>query len=287
MALIDGKAIAKQIREEIAGEVEALIRAKGRRPGLAVILVGEDPASQVYVRNKTKTCQEAGFLLEQHNLPAAVSEMELLGLVDRLNRDDRFHGILVQLPLPKHIKSEQVLEAILPEKDVDGLHPANIGNMVLGRPGPRPCTPLGIMKLLDRSGVDVKGKRAVVVGRSNIVGKPIAFLLLERHATVTICHSRSENLKSEVERAEILVAAVGKSELIKGEWIRKGAVVIDVGQNWLSKDVVKGDVEFGPASQRASLITPVPGGVGPMTVAMLLHNTLQAARIQIAGEEAV
>jgi len=285
MAIIDGKAIAMQIREEIAGEVEALIRAKGRRPGLAVILVGEDPASQVYVRNKTKACEQAGFLLEQHNIPATVSEMGLLGLVDRLNRDDRFHGILVQLPLPKHIKTDQVLEAILPEKDVDGLHPTNMGNMVLGKPGPRPCTPLGIMKLLDRSGVDVKGKKAVVVGRSNIVGKPIAFLLLERHATVTICHSRSENLRSEVERAEILVAAVGKSELIKGEWIRKGAVVIDVGQNWLSKDVVKGDVEFGPASQRASLITPVPGGVGPMTVAMLIHNTLQAARAQIAGED--
>ncbi len=280
MALIDGKAIAKQVREEVAKGVTSLVKACGKPPGLGVVLVGENPASVVYVRNKGKACQEVGFFSEQFNLPATVSEEELLGLIDKLNKDPRFHGMLVQLPLPEHIRSDRVLMAIDPEKDSDGFHPVNVGNMLLGRPGPRPCTPLGIMTLLDRSGVELKGKRAVVAGRSNIVGKPAAFLLLERHATVTICHSRTASLEDEVRRAEVLVAAIGKAEVIKGNWVKEGAVVIDVGQNWLDKTTVKGDVEFEPASQRASLITPVPGGVGPMTVAMLLYNTLEAAKRQ-------
>lgn len=278
MAILDGKAIAKQIRTEIAQGVKSFVLAKGKPPGLGVILVGNNPASQVYVRNKTRACQEAGIFSEQYNLPDSITEEELLDRVETLNKDSRFHGILVQVPLPTHIREDRVLGAIAPHKDADGFHPVNVGNMLLGRPGPKPCTPQGIMVLLERSGVDVKGKQAVVVGRSNIVGKPAAILLLERHATVTICHSRTPDLKAEVEKAEILVAAVGKTELIKGEWIRQGAVVVDVGQNWVNKDVVKGDVEFDAASRRASLITPVPGGVGPMTVAMLLHNTLEAAR---------
>jgi methylenetetrahydrofolate dehydrogenase (NADP+)/methenyltetrahydrofolate cyclohydrolase len=275
--IIDGKQVAARVRSEVAVGVKELVRA-GRIPGLTVVRVGDDPASAIYVRGKRKACEEVGIHSVEHHLPATTSQAELMSLVHRLNADPSVHGILVQLPLPKQLDESAVLDAIDPRKDVDGFHPYNVGALVLGKPAPRPCTPAGIMRLLDEAKCDPKGKRALVIGRSHIVGKPMALMLLERHATVTIAHSRTADLASEVGRAEILVAAIGKAELVKGAWVRQGAVVIDVGMNRLPDGKLVGDVEFGAASQRASAITPVPGGVGPMTIAMLLVNTVELAK---------
>ncbi|HXF76672.1 MAG TPA: bifunctional methylenetetrahydrofolate dehydrogenase/methenyltetrahydrofolate cyclohydrolase FolD [Methylomirabilota bacterium] len=276
--IIDGRAVAKEVQAQVKEKVEGLERRWGMSPGLAVVLVGDDPASHIYIRNKEKACKEVGIKSFEHFLPATISEKELLSLVHQLNKDKDVHGILVQLPLPPHIRAEKILEAVSPRKDIDGFHPFNQGLLALGGDGFRPCTPLGIMKLLESVGCDPKGKNAVVVGRSNIVGKPVALLLLEKHATVTICHSRTTSLRDEVGRADILVVAIGKARLIRGEWIKTGAVVIDVGVNRLPNGKLCGDVEFEAAKERASAITPVPGGVGPMTIAMLLYNTYKAAK---------
>lgn len=275
--IIDGKGIAAKVREKIAGTVETL-KQQGVTPGLAVILVGDDPASRVYVGMKKKICVELGMYSADHELSAGTSEAELLALIDRLNNDDRVHGILVQLPLPGHIDTERVLEAISPEKDADGFHPYNVGRLAIGKPLFQPCTPYGVMVMLDEIGYDLKGKDVVVVGRSNIVGKPVALMCLARHATVTICHSRTADLPEVVRRADVVIAAVGKAEMIKGDWIKPGAVVIDVGINRVGEKKLVGDVEYAKASERASAITPVPGGVGPMTIAMLLQNTLESAQ---------
>lgn len=275
--ILDGKALAAHIKAELSKEVEKL----GQRqitPGLAVVLVGDDPASQVYVRAKEKACLKIGVASFQHRLKSTTTQQELLALITDLNRDDRVHGILVQLPLPKHLNEEQITEAIDPSKDVDGFHPYNIGKLLIGEAIFHPCTPLGIIKLLESTGMDISGKEAVVVGRSNIVGKPVALMLLQKHATVTICHSRTVNLPETVGRADIVVAAVGRAEMVRGEWIKEGAVVIDVGINRTAEGKLLGDVAFAEASKRASFITPVPGGVGPMTIAMLLYNTVEAAR---------
>ena len=276
--IIDGKAVAKEVQKQIKEEVEGLERRWGLVPGLAVVLVGDDPASHIYVRNKEKACKEVGIKSSEHLLPATISEKELLALVQQLNKDKSVHGILVQLPLPPHIRAEKVLETVSPYKDIDGFHPINQGRLMLGGDGFRPCTPMGIMRLLAAVGCDPKGKNAVVVGRSNIVGKPVALMLLEKHATVTICHSRTASLRDEVGRADILVVAIGKAGLVRGEWIKPGAVVIDVGVNRLPSGKLSGDVEFDTAKNRASAITPVPGGVGPITICMLLYNTLKAAK---------
>lgn len=283
--IIDGKAVAREIQKQIKEEVEGLKRRWGMVPGLGVVLAGDDPASHLYVRNKEKACKEVGIRSQEHLLSAAVSEKELLSLIHSLNRDKEIHGILVQLPLPAHIRSERILEAVLPQKDIDGFHPVNQGLLLLGGEGFKPCTPMGIMRLLDSIGCDPKGKNAVVVGRSNIVGKPVALMLLARHATVTLCHSRTVHLRDEVSRADILVVAIGKAGLVRGDWIKPGAVVIDVGVNRLPSGKLVGDVEFESAQERASWISPVPGGVGPMTICMLLFNTLKAAKgsLQLEG----
>ncbi|HWP60648.1 MAG TPA: bifunctional methylenetetrahydrofolate dehydrogenase/methenyltetrahydrofolate cyclohydrolase FolD [Candidatus Acidoferrales bacterium] len=278
MGIIDGRAVAKEVQRQVKEEVDGLRRRWGIVPGLGVVLVGDDPASHLYVRNKEKACREVGIRSQEHLLPAAVSERELLGIIQGLNRDKDIHGILVQLPLPAHIRTEKILDAVSPQKDIDGFHPVNQGRLLLGSDGFKPCTPLGIMRLLDSVGCDPKGKNAVVVGRSNIVGKPVALMLLARHATVTVCHSRTVNLKEEVARADILVAAVGKAGLVRGDWIKPGAVVIDVGVNRQPTGKLVGDVDFETAKERAAWITPVPGGVGPMTICMLLYNTLRAAK---------
>jgi methylenetetrahydrofolate dehydrogenase (NADP+) / methenyltetrahydrofolate cyclohydrolase len=278
MSLIDGKAVAKEVQKEVKEEVDGLKRRWGIVPGLGVVLVGDDPASHLYVRNKEKACKEVGIRSQEHLLPAAVSERELLAIIHGLNRDKDIHGILVQLPLPAHIRSERILDAVAPQKDIDGFHPVNQGRLLLGSDGFKPCTPLGIMRLLDAIDCNPKGKNAVVVGRSNIVGKPVALMLLARHATVTLCHSRTVNLKEEVGRGDILVAAVGKAGLLRGDWIKPGAVVIDVGVNRQATGKLVGDVDFESAKDRAAWITPVPGGVGPMTICMLLYNTLRAAK---------
>jgi methylenetetrahydrofolate dehydrogenase (NADP+)/methenyltetrahydrofolate cyclohydrolase len=276
--IIDGKQIAAKVKGEVAAAVKDLA-AKGIRTGLTVVRVGEDPASAIYVRGKRKDCEEVGIHSVEHHLPATTTQAELLALVARLNADPTVHGILVQLPLPKQVDERAILDAISPAKDADGFHPFNVGALSIGIPGmPRPCTPAGVMRMLDEAKVDPKGKRALVVGRSNIVGKPMAAMLLERHATVTIAHSRTADLAAEVGRAEILVAAIGKAELVRGDWIREGAVVIDVGMNRLPDGKLVGDVEYAGAAKRASAITPVPGGVGPMTRAMLLVNTVELAR---------
>lgn len=276
--IIDGKAVAQQVRDEVRVGVERLRNDRGVTPGLGVVLVGDDPASRIYVRNKEKACAEVGIRSVEHLLPASVSEQELLALVGRLNEDPAIHGILVQLPLPDSLASDRVLRAVSPDKDVDGFHAVNQGLLLSGGEGFRPCTPLGIMKLLDSVGCELEGKTAVVVGRSNIVGKPVALMLLARHATVTLCHSRTADLSREVGRADVLVAAVGKARSIRGGWIKPGAVVIDVGINRTSTGKLAGDVEFDEARERASWISPVPGGVGPMTICMLLSNTLWSAR---------
>jgi methylenetetrahydrofolate dehydrogenase (NADP+)/methenyltetrahydrofolate cyclohydrolase len=273
--IIDGKKIAAGIREEIREQVLELQRKTGKVPGLAAVLVGDDPASASYVRSKTKACQEAGIFSRHLTPPADIRQADLLALIRELNGDPAIHGILVQLPLPKHLDERAVLEAVNPGKDVDGFTFANIGRLVENRPQFVPCTPAGIIELLDREGVGISGKHAVVVGRSEIVGKPVAFLLLHRHATLTICHSRTADLAAETRRADILVAAVGRPRLITGAMLKPGAVVIDVGINRVEGKLV-GDLDFDSAVQVASAITPVPGGIGPMTVAMLLRNTLLA-----------
>ncbi len=275
--IIDGKKVAAQVRGEVAEAVRQM-KARGFTPGLAVVRVGDDPASAIYVRGKRKDCEEVGIHSVEHHLAATIAQDDLLELIARLNADPAIHGILVQLPLPKQLEERRILDAIDPRKDADGFHPFNVGALSIGIPAPRPCTPAGIMRLLAEAGCDPKGKRALVVGRSNIVGKPMALMLLERHATVTIAHSRTQDLAGEVARAEILVAAIGKAEMLKGSWVRKGAVVIDVGMNRLPDGRLVGDVEYAEASRQASAITPVPGGVGPMTRAMLLVNTVELAR---------
>ncbi|MBE9503322.1 MAG: bifunctional methylenetetrahydrofolate dehydrogenase/methenyltetrahydrofolate cyclohydrolase FolD [Proteobacteria bacterium] len=280
--VINGKEIAANIRSEIAKETEDLKKEKGIIPGLAVVLVGEDPASKVYVGMKEKACIESGFHSKEHKLSAETSEEELIALIKSLNADDKIHGILVQLPLPDHINETRVLETVSPSKDVDGFHPYNVGCLLVGKPSFQPCTPYGIIKMLEQIGIEIEGKEAVVVGRSNIVGKPIALMLLQKNATVTVCHSRTKNLKEKVKSADIVIAAVGKPEMIKGDWIKPGAVVIDVGVNRVGDKKLVGDVEFEAASKVASAITPVPGGVGPMTITMLLYNTLYSAK-QKAG----
>jgi methylenetetrahydrofolate dehydrogenase (NADP+)/methenyltetrahydrofolate cyclohydrolase len=275
--LIDGKAIAAKIRGEIAVEVNRL-ELKGVKPGLAVILVGDNPASKVYVSMKEKACRDVGIFSEEYKLPPETDEAALLSRIDSLNKNPDIHGILVQLPLPKHINEALIMEAISPLKDVDGFHPYNVGRLVTGKPLFQPCTPHGIMVMLKESGIDITGKEVVVVGRSNIVGKPVAFMCLQQNATVTLCHTKTINLEEKVKMADVLIAAVGKPEMIKGEWIKEGAVVIDVGVNRIADNKLVGDVEFAVASKRASYITPVPGGVGPMTITMLLYNTLQSAK---------
>ena len=275
--IIDGKAIAAEMREEIAADV-ATLKKRGVTPGLAVVLVGEDPASRVYVSMKEKACEQAGIFSDEHKLPAGTTEAQLLALIEELNNDARIDGILVQLPLPDHIDESKVLEAISPAKDVDGFHPYNVGRLVTGNPLYQPCTPYGVMKMLERTGVDLTGKEVVVVGRSNIVGKPLALMCLAKHATVTLCHSRTRDLPAKVAQADVLIAAIGRAEMIKGAWIKEGAVVIDVGVNRVGEKKLVGDVEFEAARQRASAITPVPGGVGPMTITMLLYNTVEGAK---------
>ena len=282
--IIDGKAVAKEVQQQIKEKIEGLQRRWGMMPGLAVVLVGDDPGSHIYVRNKEKACKEVGIKSFEHFLPATVSERELLALVQQLNKDKNVHGILVQLPLPPHIHDEKILQAVSPHKDIDGFHPVNQGNLMLGADGFRPCTPLGIMKLLESVDCDPKGKNAVVVGRSPIVGKPLALLLLEKHATVTICHSRTTSLRDEIARGDIVVVAIGRARMVRGDWIKPGAVVIDVGINRLPNGKLCGDVEFEVAKDRASAISPVPGGVGPMTISMLLHNTYKAAKDSLQRE---
>ena len=274
--LIDGKVVAKAVKEEVRSRVEAL-KARGIRPGLATVLVGDDPASHVYVRNKQRTCEELGMHSVGHELPATTSQADLLALIDRLNRDPAIHGILVQLPLPKPLRSEPILYAVSPDKDVDGLHPVNVGKLMMGEPRFVPCTPAGVMAMLDYYKLPIEGKTAVVVGRSNLVGKPAAMLLLHRHATVTICHSKTPDLAAVCRRADILVAAMGKARFIRGEMVKDGAVVIDVGINRQPDGKLVGDVDFEAVAAKASWITPVPGGVGPMTIAMLMQNTMLAA----------
>ncbi|OEU72177.1 MAG: bifunctional 5,10-methylene-tetrahydrofolate dehydrogenase/5,10-methylene-tetrahydrofolate cyclohydrolase [Desulfuromonadales bacterium C00003093] len=279
--IIDGKAMAADFRQEIATDTAALIE-QGITPGLAVVLVGEDPASRVYVSMKEKACAATGIFSAEYKLPVETSEAELLELIVKLNTDERIDGILVQLPLPEHIDEAKVLEAISPAKDVDGFHPYNVGRLVTGNPLFQPCTPYGVMKMLERTGVDLKGKEVVVVGRSNIVGKPVALMCLAEHATVTICHSRTRDLPAKVAAADVVIAAVGMPEMIKGDWIKEGAVVIDVGVNRVGGKKLVGDVDFAAASEHASAITPVPGGVGPMTITMLLYNTVVSAKRRAA-----
>ncbi len=277
--LIDGKKVSQQILQKVAAQVQQRLDNQLRRPCLAVVLVGEDPASAVYVRNKKRACETTGFESRSYELPADTAEDELLALIDEMNADEGIDGILVQLPLPKHINSQMVLERIVPDKDVDGFHPYNIGRLVVKMPLMRPCTPKGVMTLLEAYGIDVVGKKAVIVGASNIVGRPQALEMLLARATVTICHSATQNLAAEVAAADIVVVGVGKPDFIKGEWIKPGAVVIDVGINRLANGQLCGDVEFAVARERAAMITPVPGGVGPMTIATLMENTLHAAQI--------
>ncbi|MEO6016396.1 MAG: bifunctional methylenetetrahydrofolate dehydrogenase/methenyltetrahydrofolate cyclohydrolase FolD [Polaromonas sp.] len=274
--LIDGNALSKQLRADVAARAAALL-ARGITPGLAVVLVGENAASQVYVRNKVRACQDNGLhsVLEQY--PATLSEAELLARVDALNRDPAIHGILVQLPLPAHIDAQKVIEAISPEKDVDGFHVASAGALMVGQPGFWPCTPYGCMKMLESIGYDLRGKHAVVIGRSNIVGKPMALMLLQKNATVTICHSGTADLKAMTLQADVIVAAVGKRNVLTADMVKPGAVVIDVGMNRNDEGKLCGDVDFEGVKEVAGYITPVPGGVGPMTITMLLVNTLEAA----------
>ena len=274
--LIDGKAVATRIRAEIKAKTEQTIERAGRPPGLAVILVGSDPASEIYVGHKRRACAEVGYHSESHDLPADIEQDDLLALIDKLNADDHIDGILVQLPLPEYIDAETVIERIRPDKDVDGFHPYNVGRLAVRLPTLRPCTPYGVIKLLDETGEVYKGRNAVVVGASNIVGRPMMLELLLAGATVTVCHRFTTDTPEHVSRADIVVVGVGKPGLIKGEWIKPGATVIDVGINRTEEGKLVGDVEFKAAAERAAWITPVPGGVGPMTVAMLLTNTWQS-----------
>jgi len=282
-SIIDGKAIAAKRRQQLAERVAAM-KAEGLTPGLAVVIVGEDPASQLYVRNKEKACAEVGLYSEKIELPADTTQEDLLALVRSLNDRDDIHGILVQFPLPAGLDEDAVIETIRADKDVDGFHPESIGRLVVGKETFVSCTPAGVMVLLEETGVDLTGKDVVVVGRSNNVGKPAALLALERNATVTMCHSRTQDLAGHVRRADVVIAAVGRPELIKGDWIKEGAVVIDIGMNRLEDGRFVGDVEFETAKERASAITPVPGGVGPMTIAMLMENAVAAA-VRLSGME--
>ncbi len=287
-AIIDGKHIAETIRQELAEAITQLQTEHHLTPGLAVVLVGDNPASKVYVRNKNKACHDIGIYSEQHNLPEETSEKELLQLIDTLNREDKIHGILVQLPLPDHIDEHKVINSILPEKDVDGFHPVNIGKLMIGEKGFRPCTPFGVQKMLSYAGVPIDGAHVVVVGRSNIVGKPIANMLLQKqpdaNATVTVCHSRTKDLAAITRQADILIAAIGQPEMITAEMVNENAVVIDVGVNRVEDPASKtgyrlvGDVKFDEVSQKCKAISPVPGGVGPMTITMLLYNTVESAQ---------
>jgi methylenetetrahydrofolate dehydrogenase (NADP+)/methenyltetrahydrofolate cyclohydrolase len=277
--IIDGKALSAQLREAMKPRVAAL-KAGGIEPGLAVVLVGEDPASQVYVRNKGRACAEVGIVSTELKLPDTTSEAELLSVIDKLNRDPAVHGILVQLPLPKGIDSKRILDAIDPGKDVDGFHPVNVGRLTIGEALFPPCTPAGVIKLLEHAGVPLSGANAVVVGRSHIVGKPAALLLLQKNATVTITHSRTKDLAAICRRADILVAAIGKPRFVTADMVKPGVALIDVGINRLPDGNLVGDVDFGPCSEIAGWITPVPGGVGPMTITMLLENTIVAAKMR-------
>jgi len=276
--LIDGKAIARKVRDEVAEGVKSFAAKHGRAPGLHVVLAGEHPASAVYVRNKEKAAAEVGIVGRVHRLPASIGERELLALVRELNDDSTVDGILVQLPVPQGVRPEAVIDAIDPKKDVDGFHPVSVGALWTGTPGLVPCTPRGCLRLLGESGARLRGARALVVGRSNIVGKPMAALLLSEHATVTIAHSRTEDLPAVCREADILIAAVGRAKMITGEWVKPGATVIDVGMNRDENGKLCGDVDFASVEPVARAITPVPGGVGPMTIAMLLDNTWAAAR---------
>lgn len=280
--ILDGKAVAAEIRAEIRAAVEARLAAGRRPPGLAVVLVGEDPASQVYVRNKRKACAEVGFHSELHQLPASVTQETLLGLIDQLNDAPDIDGILVQLPLPPQIDEAAVTERILPTKDVDGFHPDNIGRLVLRRPVLRPCTPKGVMTLLARTGCALEGLDAVIIGQSNIVGRPMALELLAARCTITVCHSRTKALADKARGADILVAAIGRPRFIPGDWIKEGAILIDVGINRTESGALVGDLDYASCAERAAWITPVPGGVGPMTIASLLENTLEAAALRAA-----
>ena len=276
---LDGTATAAAIREDLATRVSELTAGGKRAPGLAVVLVGDDPASHIYVKNKVNACKKTGIESFLHQFPADATPQVVLDKLRELNKDEAVDGILVQLPLPKQFDTEEILEAILPEKDADGLHYVNAGKLITGKPAARPCTPLGVMVLLERYGVDLKGKNAVVIGRSNLVGKPVSLMLQEKHATVTMCHSRSQNLDQIAKGADVLVVAAGKPHLVKGSWIKPGAVVVDVGIHRATNDAgeskIIGDVVYDEAVKVASMITPVPGGVGPMTIAMLLSNTVE------------
>ena len=274
--IIDGKGIAEQIKAEVRLATDALAAAGRRRPGLAVVMVGDSAASQVYVRHKRSSCVQAGVISSAHDLPERTTEAELLDLIRLLNNDSAIDGILVQLPLPPHIRARAIIEAIDPAKDVDGFHPYNLGRLAQREPLLRPCTPYGVMRLLERIGTQVAGLEAVVVGASNIVGRPMALELLLAGATTTVCHSRTRNLGAQVARADLVVAAVGQPDMVRGDWIKPGALVIDVGMNRLPTGKLVGDVEYAAAAERAGWITPVPGGVGPMTVAMLMSNALEA-----------
>ena len=279
--IIDGKKVSAELREQIKNEAEEFFEKYGARPGLAVIIVGDDPASKVYVNNKEKACAHVGYYSEVYRLPETTGMDELLALIDRLNNDEKINGILCQLPLPKHLDEEQVILKISPEKDVDAFHPMNTGKIMIGDYDFLPCTPAGVMKLIESTGTDITGKECVVVGRSNIVGKPQSMLLLQKNGTVTVCHSKTRNLKEVTSRADILVVAIGKADFITADMIKEGAVVIDVGMNRKADGKLTGDVDFESVSKKASYITPVPGGVGPMTITMLLQNTLTAAKKQL------
>ena len=279
--IINGKLVSAEMRKELGEKISLFKEKTGITPGLAVVVVGNDPASAVYVRNKHKACLEVGIESYQIELPESTTEEELLFEIDRLNSDNQVHGILVQLPLPKHINEERIIERIAPVKDVDAFHPSNVGRIMIGNYNLLPCTPAGIIALLDYHRVEVEGKRCVVIGRSNIVGKPMAILLMERNGTVTVCHSRTKNLEEITRDADILVAAIGKAGFVKADMVKEGAVVVDVGINRLKDGRLCGDVDFDGVREVASLITPVPGGVGPMTITMLLFNTLSAAEMQI------
>lgn len=290
--ILDGKAVANQVREELRVRVEAF-RQKGlRAPGLAVVLIGDNPASHIYVKNKIQACKKVGIESFLRQFPADVKEQEVFACLAELNESDAVDGILVQLPLPAHLPTDRILDAVSPDKDADGLHPLNLGILTAGKPGLRPCTPQGVMVLLERYGVDLKGKHAVVIGRSNLVGKPVALMLLEKHATVTVCHSRSNGLAEIAKTADVLVVAAGRETMVKADWVKPGAVVVDVGIHKrviaagpnAGENEVVGDVDFPGAAKIAAKITPVPGGVGPMTIAMLLSNTLMAYEIKVAGQ---
>ena len=279
--IIDGKAIAASARLDIAQRGQAFFEKTGVRPGLAVVIVGEDPASKVYVRNKKKGCEEAGFYSEVHEMPAETTMDELLSKIDELKNNEKIHGILVQLPLPKHLDEKAVIDAIPPEKDVDAFHPVNTGKIMIGDYNFLPCTPAGVMKMLEYEKIDVSGKECVVIGRSNIVGKPMAMLLLHANGTVTVCHSRTKDLSEVTRRADILVVAIGKANFVTADMVKEGAVVIDVGMNRNAEGKLCGDVDFEGVKEKASAITPVPGGVGVMTITMLLENTLRAAELAV------